>query len=81
MSEGQVAQSETIEQIAERIAKEHVVGGFMLKTALKRCADDVLSALHNERERCAKVAETRFVEGDTGWRCGKEIASAIREGR
>lgn len=54
---------------------EHVVKG--LESAL----NEILSALRNERERCAKVAETAFTEFQTGYNAGKWIAKAIREGR
>lgn len=52
--ENAVAQSETMEEVAERIAKAHAPAFY--QGALSR---DILSALRNERERAAKVADER----------------------
>lgn len=84
MQDTQVTQSETPEQIAERIAREHIGTASYYDAARKLLKDAVLSALRNERENCAKVAEDHYehaVECDGGQACSLNIAAAIREGR
>lgn len=72
---------ETPEEIADRIIQRHTndQGQWITTPSLVRMS--ILSALRNEREACAKVAETAFTEFQTGHNAGKWIASAIREGR
>lgn len=76
--------AETLEEIAERIAKQHAPTFY--QGALSR---DILSALRNERERCAKVAEvipeSKFDLDHEPARTEQQIragiAAAIRKGR
>lgn len=77
---------ETLEQIAESIAVRSLPysafkDGEDYTQAKAILIAAVLSALRNERERAAKVAETAFAEFHTGHNAGKWIARAIREGR
>lgn len=80
----QVAQSETPEQIADRIARdwfpEHDRG-----TNRMALSNDILSALRNERNRCVKVAEDAYQRLDVlnaeGAEPMRAVLKAIREGR
>lgn len=84
---------ETREEIADdlpyRIVEEMGLGltfrsctcGQLPCARLRPIRDALDAVRRNERERCAKVAETAFTEFQTGHNAGKWIASAIREGR
>lgn len=80
MRESQVAQSETLEQIADRIAYKYLDRTF----GSAKLKSDILSALRNERERAAKLTEDIMPIGadDCYW-CErvKKAARAIREGQ
>ena len=68
--------SETLEEIAERLAElaqDSIIAGEVEQA--------ILSALRNEREACAKIADSAFAEYQTGHNAGKWIARAIREGQ
>lgn len=75
MPDEQVAQSETPEEIAERVTNEWYQTAGATAVTL---ADAILSALRNERERCALIAANHV--SLTCW-CPERIATAIREGR
>lgn len=77
--------TETLEEIADRIAYKYLdrtVASAKLKS-------EILSALRNERERCAKVAEvipdSKFdldhEPARTEQQIRNDIIAAIREGR
>lgn len=80
--------SETLEEIAGEIANAHI-DAHEFPSGYAALRDAVLSALRNERERAAKVAEKHEGHGD--WRASaagdcqsltvKAIARAIREGQ
>lgn len=68
--------AETLEEIANQIANRY---GYT--TGLY---NDILTALRNERERCAKIADAHFESGahtEHSDRCDKAIARTIREER
>lgn len=67
--------TETLEEIAERIAYSEATSE---PESLKA---DVLSALRNEREACAQVADEYQSFGNGYKRIRAEIAAAIRKGR
>lgn len=73
--------NETPEWIASEIANAHI-DAHEFPSAYSALRDAILSALRNERERAAKIAESHF-NGDAhkqhGDRCDKAIARAIRE--
>lgn len=81
--------SETMEQIAERIARDHIGTASYYDAARSLLKDDVLSALRNERERCANVAavipESKFdldhEPARTEQQIRNGIARTIREGK
>lgn len=56
-------ETETLEVITERLVASHdchcCVTAEALATSYHKLRDDILSALRNERERCAKVADTK----------------------
>lgn len=63
-------------QVAEKIANTYgLTGNDLHKRTL---ADAIDAALRNERERCAKIAETSFEEYQTGYNAGRFITNAIR---
>lgn len=69
---------ETLEQIAERILVDGIdCTGRVFESRMKLA---ILSALRNERERCARVAETHSATDCDGPDCGIVIAQAIRKG-
>lgn len=59
--------TETQEEIADRIAREHIGTASYHDAARRLLRDDVLSALRHERERCAKVLESRADELQAEW--------------
>lgn len=80
-------QSETLEEIAERITNDWLNDGL---TGGGDLCDAILSALLNEREACAKVLESKELSDPSmfgpayknGWNDAvRRIAKAIREGR
>lgn len=76
-------QSETLEQIAERVVDENL-DTYHYAFTRKALMTAVLSALRNERERAAKITEDVLPIGsdDCYW-CERvqKAAQAIREGR
>ena len=77
------AKEEALEQTAESIATRGLpFSAFRNEQEWKDTkawiANEVLSALRNERERGAKIAETSFEEFQTGYNAGIWIAAAIR---
>lgn len=78
--------NETMEEIAERVAREHIGSASYHDAARKLLKDDVLSALRNERERCATVALSAAPMQPDHWNVDAShfagiIAKAIREGK
>lgn len=79
--------SETLEEIAERIARAHIGTASYHDAARQLLKEDVLSALRNERERAAKVGfDTVKALGDSVYEYSVTqkaamVAAAIREGR
>ena len=76
--------AEMLEQIAERLMLPAV--GKVAPAIWNEMVYDVLEALRNERERCAKVATDHYAKGSApecegGEHCGIAIAKAIREGK
>lgn len=73
--------SESLEEVSDRIILGHTNSEGQWVTSPSLVRESILSALRNERERCARVAETAYAEFQTGYNAGKWIANAIREGR
>lgn len=71
--------SESLEEVSDRIIRGHTNSEGQWVTSPSLVKESILSALRNERERCAKVAETHRCE--LGAPCAEAIARAIREGR
>lgn len=70
-------------KIAEKIADTHM-GFFSLanvrRERVKAMADAIDEALRNERERCAKIAETARVNSNTGRQVEMLRANWFNEG-
>jgi hypothetical protein len=74
-----VGEDQTPEEVAHMIAKAFYDRYPVLSlNARNNLANEVVSALRNERERCAKIAETHSATGCDGPDCGVVIAAAIR---
>lgn len=69
--------SETLEEIAHKIVRRYLDD----YTNDHQLEQQIISALRNEREACAKIADSAFPEYQTGHNAGKWIARAIREGQ
>lgn len=73
--------AETLEEISERIARGHFNKDNGRESQFQRLRNDILSALRNERERCAVVALEQRCERGTPWDAAcVAIAKAIRQG-
>lgn len=72
--------AETLEEIADRLAKQITDNPCSHPSCCPRTAKvaaDILSALRNERERCAKAAFVYLVKnGLTSW--ANQVAEVIR---
>lgn len=68
---------ETPEEIAERVVDENL-DTYHYSASRRDLVAACLSALRNERERCAKIAETHSATDCDGPDCGVVIAKAIR---
>ena len=76
----QVTQSETLEQIAERIAGERFAG-YDERTRTNKRAQAILCALHNERERAIQIINDHQAQDVCKDNCWTTIKAAIKEGR
>lgn len=75
--------TETLEQIANRICRHYLDSERVSVTQFCDIEAAIAQALRNERERCAKVAETVHDDKvfDVDLILRNEIAKAIREGK